>query len=182
MTQAVISRILHEDGFAEKPERDTKLNKGDLIRAVGTEESLRRVELLIGHETKKEIPLGVNHVVQSVLVTNKEVVNKPLGEFNLQGAYHAIVTRVRRSGIDLTPTPSLRLLMGDKVMVACDRDHIKQVMSLLGNNDKKLSDTDFFPVATGIVLGILLGKLSISFGASFTFNLGLTGGILIVSI
>ena len=181
MTQAVISRIIHE-GRAEKPEAYTKLSKGDLIRAVGTEESLRRVELLIGNETDKEIPLGVNHVVQSVLVTNKEVVNKPLGEFNLQGNYHAIVTRIRRSGIDITPNPSLRLQLGDKILVACDRDHIKQVLHLFGNNDKKLSDTDFFPVATGIVLGVLLGKLSISFGESFTFNLGLTGGVLIVSM
>lgn len=181
MTQAVISRIMH-DGIAEKPERDTVIHKGDLIRAVGTEEALRRVELLIGNITKKEIPLGVNHVVQSVLVTNKKVVNKTLGEFNLQGNYHAIITRVRRSGIDLIPTPSLRLQLGDKVMVACDKDHMKQVMSLFGNNDKKLSDTDFFPVAAGIVLGVLLGKLSISFGESFTFNLGLTGGVLIVSM
>lgn len=181
MTQAVISRIMH-DGRADKPERDTVLYKGDLIRAVGTEEALRRVELLIGKITDKEIPLGVNHVVHSVLVTNTTVVNKTLGEFNLQGNYHAIITRVRRSGIDLTPMPSLRLQLGDKVMVACDRDHMKQVMSLFGNNDQKLSDTDFFPVATGIVLGVLLGKLSISFGDSFNFNLGLTGGVLIVSM
>lgn len=181
MTQAVISRIMH-DGHAEKPERDTVINKGDLIHAVGTEEALRRVKLLIGNETDKKIPLGANHVVQSVLVTNKDVVNKSLGEFNLQGNYHAIITRIRRSGIDITPNPSVRLQLGDKIMVACDKDHIKQVMSLFGNNDKKLSDTDFFPVAAGIVLGVLLGKLSISFGESFTFNLGLTGGVLIISM
>ena len=181
ITQAVVSRVMH-DGIASTPERETILHNGDLIRAVGTEEALRRVQLLIGVETDKEIPLGANHQVQSVLVTNKEVVNKHLGEFNLRGNYHATITRIRRSGIDITPNPSLRLQLGDKVMVACDKDHMKQVMSLFGNNDKKLSDTDFFPVAAGIVLGVLLGKLSLSFGDSFTFNLGLTGGILIVSM
>lgn len=181
ITQAVISRVMH-NGVAETPERESIINKGDLIRAVGTAEALRRIKLLIGDETSKEIPLGKNHEVQSVLVTNKEVVNKHLGEFNLRGSYHATITRVRRSGIDLTPNPDLRLQLGDKLMVACDKDHMKQVMSLFGNNDKKLSDTDFFPVAAGIVLGVLLGKLSISFGHSFTFNLGLTGGILIVSM
>ncbi|QQS51503.1 MAG: transporter [Bacteroidota bacterium] len=181
ITQAVISRI-SKDGEAFPPSPDTILQKGDLIRAVGSEEALRRIELLIGQSTEKEIPMGKNFELQSVLVTNKEVVNKSLGEFNLWGNYHATITRVRRSGIDITPNPQLRLLMGDKLMVACSRDNMKQVMSLFGNNDKKLSDTDFFPIAAGIVLGILLGQLSISFGDSFTFNLGLTGGILIISL
>lgn len=181
ITQAVISRVLHK-GVAATPEPTTVLNQGDFIRCVGTEEALRHVEMLIGPQADKEIPLGDNHEVQSVLVTNKEVVNKHLGEFNLRGNYHANITRVRRSGIDLTPSPDLRLQLGDKLMVACDKDHMKQVVRLLGNNDKKLSDTDFFPVAAGIVLGVLLGKLSISFGDSFTFKLGLTGGILIISM
>jgi putative transport protein len=181
ITQAVISRVM-QNGEASTPTQKTILNKGDYIKVVGTKEALRRVELLIGHKTDFEIPLGKNHEVQSVLVTNKEVVNKHLGEFDLRGNYNATITRVRRSGIDLTPNPSLRLQFGDKVMVACSKDNMKQVMSLFGNNDKKLSDTDFFPVAAGIVLGILLGKFSISFGDSFTFKLGLTGGILIVAM
>ncbi len=181
ITQAVISRV-YKNGEAFPPSPDTILQKGDLIRAVGTNEALRRIELLIGHSTEKEIPMGENFELQSVLVTNKEVVNKPLAEFNLWGNYQATITRVRRSGIDITPNPQLRVLMGDKLMVACSRDNMKQVVSLFGNNDKKLSDTDFFPIAAGIVLGILLGQLSISFGDSFTFNLGLTGGILITSL
>jgi putative transport protein len=56
------------------------------------------------------------------------------------------------------------------------------VVRIFGNDDKKLSDTDFFPVAAGIVLGILLGELSLSFGGGLSFNLGLTGGILAVAM
>lgn len=181
ITQAVVSRVMH-NGDASAPTRDTKLQKGDYLKIVGTEEALRRAELLIGRRTDIEIPLEKNHEVRSVLVTNKVVANKPLQELNLRGNYNATITRVRRSGIDLTPNPGLRFQLGDKVLVTCSKDSMKQVMSLLGNNDKQLSDTDFFPVATGVVLGVLIGKLSVSFGDSFTFNLGLTGGILIVSM
>lgn len=53
---------------------------------------------------------------------------------------------------------------------------------LFGNEDKRLSDTDFFPIATGIVLGVLAGQIRIVFSDHFTFRLGLTGGILIVGI
>ena len=53
---------------------------------------------------------------------------------------------------------------------------------LLGNDVKKLSSTDFFPIAMGIVLGILVGQLQLAFSDSFSFSLGLTGGVLIVAL
>ena len=53
---------------------------------------------------------------------------------------------------------------------------------LLGNNAKQLSDTDFFPIAMGIVLGVLFGKINISFSDSVSFSPGLTGGVLMVAL
>ena len=67
----------------------------------------------------------------------------------------------------------------------CIRDRkegIKGVARLLGNNAKKLSDTDFFPIAMGIVLGVLFGKLNISFSDTLSFSPGLTGGVLMVAL
>ncbi|ASB49088.1 aspartate:alanine exchanger family transporter [Alkalitalea saponilacus] len=183
MTNAVISRIQHGEETM-MPSPDVKLQKGDLIKAVGTEDALKKIELLIGHATNEDIPLHKSYEVQSVLVTNKSVINQTLGAFNLWSSYQATVTRVRRSGIDITPSPSLRLQMGDKLMVASSHDNMQQVFRIFGNNDKKLSDTDFFPVALGIVLGILLGNLTLSFGNGngFEFNPGLTGGVLVVGM
>ncbi len=181
MTKAVISRIMHK-GEATVPKPDTILNQGDLVKAVGTEDALRKIRVLIGEETDEEIPLSKSHEVQSILVTNKEAVNQTLGSFNLWGNYQATVTRLRRSGIDITPSPAMKLHLGDKLTVACSHENMKQVVLIFGNNDKKLSDTDFFPIAAGIVLGIILGNLSISFGDEVSFNLGLTGGILAVAM
>ncbi|WP_430811384.1 MULTISPECIES: aspartate:alanine exchanger family transporter [unclassified Carboxylicivirga] len=181
MTQAVISRVM-SGGHATTPEKKTVLRKGDLVRAVGTQDALEKITMLMGSETDQKIPLDEGYEVQSILVTNSEVVNKSLSLFNLWTNYQATVTRIRRSGIDITPTPSVKLQMGDKVMVACSRENMKQVIRVFGNNDRKLSDTDFFPVAAGIVLGILFGKMSLSFGGSFSFSLGLTGGVLAVSM
>lgn len=103
-------------------------------------------------------PYGKNFELQSVLVTNKEVVNKSLGEFNLWGNYHATITRVRRSGIDITPNPQLRLLMGDKLMVACSRDNMKQVMSLFGNNDKNSPTPISFLLLQALYLAFCWGS------------------------
>ncbi len=181
MTGANVSRIL-KGKTAVTPDVDTRLEKGDVIRVVGSNKSLEKTRLLIGTPTEKEIPLGKDYEVRSVLVTNKKIINKTLDELNLWHHFHATVTRIRRSGIDIIPTPATMIRFGDKLIVACNHNQMKNIMFLLGNEDKKLSDTDFFPVATGIVLGILLGKLNIGFNDKFTFHLGLTGGVLITAM
>lgn len=172
MTEATVSRVMHgEDSFTPSP--TTVLHKGDIIRVVGTNEALRRAEVLLGKKTDKEIPLSGKYDVQAVLVTNKKVVNKTLAELNLQVTYDATVTRIRRSGIDITPSPRARIRFGDKLIIASSKENMKSVQRLFGNDDKRLSDTDILPIALGIVIGIIVGKL--------TF-LGLTGGVLLVAL
>ncbi|KAB1068663.1 transporter [Tamlana haliotis] len=181
MTKGVVSRVKHKNE-AFVPKKNTVLHKGDYIRVVGTEDALKRVELLIGPKSDVEISFGEEYVVQSYLVTKTELVNKTLGELNLKDNFGATITRVRRSGIDLSPRLSLKLQIGDKLMISSQKSSAKQISKLIGDNKSKLSDTDFFPLALGIVLGILVGGVSLSFGDAFTFNLGLTGGVLIVAM
>ncbi|MFY8187439.1 MAG: aspartate:alanine exchanger family transporter [Flavobacterium sp.] len=178
MTKAVVSRIKHNNSVII-PENEVILHKGDVVRAVGSNEALERVKLLLGRETKEEIPLDKKYDVRSILVTNKEVIKKTLGELHLEEAHNATITRVRRSGIDLSPSPSLKLQFGDKLVVISSKENMSDVSKIFGND--KLSSTDFLPIALGIILGVLLGKLSINFG-DYAFSLGLTGGILIIAL
>jgi putative transport protein len=175
MTQAVISRVVH-DNLAVTPSSGTVLHKGDLIKAVGTKESLERIGILIGSPVNDEIPLDPNYDVRSVLITNKQVVNKTIGQINLLQTYSANITRIRRSGIDISPTPNSRLQFGDKLVIACSKANMAMVVRIFGDDQKRLSDTDILPVALGILLGVLVGKINIALG-SFSFSLGLTGGV-----
>lgn len=181
MTGAVISRIKHNN-VTSMPTAHTVLNEGDLLKAVGNDKSLEQLALLVGERIEGDLPLSGSQELQSLLLTNKRIINRTLGHLNLQGTFGCTVTRVRRSGIDLSPEPDLVLKFGDKLMVAGEKDGMKELAQFIGNDEKRLSDTDFFPIAMGIVLGVLFGKLSISFSDSFTFSPGLTGGILIVAL
>lgn len=180
MTKAVVSRVMHE-GVAVTPKPETILHKDSLIRAVGTEEALKRVRLLIGPPTEEEIPLDPNYDVRTVLVTNKEVVNKTIGQINLLNTYNATITRIRRSGINISPTPNSRLQFGDKLIIASSKANMEMVARIFGDDQKRLSDTDILPVALGIIMGVLVGKINITLG-SFSFSPGLTGGVLIVAL
>ncbi|MEE4286395.1 MAG: TrkA C-terminal domain-containing protein [Mariniphaga sp.] len=180
MTKAVVSRVVH-NGLAITPKPETILYHGDLIKAVGTEEALKRVELLIGSPTEEEIPLDPNYDVRTVLVTNKEVVNKTIGQINLLHTYNATITRIRRSGINISPTPNSKLQFGDKLIIASSKANMEMVARIFGDDQKRLSDTDILPVALGIILGVLVGKINIAMG-NFSFSPGLTGGVLIVAL
>ena len=181
MTGGVVSRIEHQ-GITEVPNSQTILDEGDLIKVVGTRNALKQVEVLVGERQERDLPLGESVDMQYLLLTNKEVVGKSLGSLNLHQVYHSTVTRIRRSGIDLTPDPGLILRFGDKLTVIARKESMKELSQLFGNDRKRLSDTDFFPIAMGIVLGVLFGKITISFSDSFTFSPGLTGGVLIVAL
>lgn len=181
MTGAVISR-LERSGEIFIPGAHTSIQEGDRIQAVGSEESLSRLALMFGSRQEGELPLAHSQSLESLLLTRKDVVGKQLCDLNIQHNFGCTVTRVRRSGIDLSPSPELELKFGDKLMVVGEKEGIQTLAGLLGNDAKKLSDTDFFPIAMGIVLGVLFGKLHLSFGGGLTFSPGLTGGILMMAL
>jgi putative transport protein len=58
---------------------------------------------------------------------------------------------------------------------------MEMVVRVFGDDQKRLSDTDILPVALGILLGVVVGKINIALG-NFAFSLGLTGGVLVVAL
>ncbi len=180
MTGAVISRVM-KDKEAFTPTPDTVLQEGDIVKAVGGEEALKRVQMLLGSTTDKAIPFGEKYDVRRVLVTNKGVVNKTIKQLNTLENYGATITNIRRSGLDITPAPTDRVQFGDKLTITCRVDNLTQIVNAFGNDKRRLSNTDFLPICLGIIIGALFGKLTFSFG-SFNFSLGLTGGVLFAGL
>jgi len=180
-TGCVVSRIKH-DGVTTTPDKNVALYMGDILRAVGTEHDLRRIEFFIGSPAPDEdLELMQGHKVDWVLVTNKAVINKPLAKLNFFSNFDATITRIRRAGIDLAPNGSATLRFGDRVLVASKKEDMDMVVKFLGNDNKRLSSTDFLPIALGILVGVALGKISIPlFGINF--NLGITGGVLTAAL
>ena len=181
MTKANISRIMKPNQESVVPKPNTVLEIGDLIKAVGTEEALQRVEVLIGNSTDIKIPRSGTYDVKWYVVSNKRVVNKTIAELNLLDNYLATITRIRRSSIDLSPTPSVKIRYGDKILVSCTTGNVHAITNLFGDSIKRIGETSFLPVAFGIVIGVFIGGISFPLG-TFHFKLGLTGGVLLTAI
>ena len=180
MTRTNISRVFHNNTTIT-PVFSTILNEGDIVKAVGTEEDLGKMQLLIGAQTNKLIPLDKKYVVKSLLITNKEIVNKSLSEIGLFTNYNTTATAIRRSGIDLTPAANTRFRFGDKITVACSEEDLHSVSELFGDNKKVLESFPFLSASIGIIIGTLIGTIALPF-PPFSFKLGLTGGVLVSSL
>ncbi len=178
ITNCTASRCMKQDkSFI--PNGDTILHTGCLIRLVGTEQDLKKAELLFGKPVDKEIPLSLDYDIRWLVVTNKKVINKSYKSINIAETFNAQVVRIRRSGIDITPTPSTVFKFGDKLMIAGQKEGVNNVAKVLGNDEKRLSETDLLPLFLGLLIGILIGKIEIPFFGLFNFKLGYTGGALL---
>ncbi len=179
-TGANISRVF-QNGSAFTPNPHTILHSGSIIKAVGTESALTKIQQLIGKPTEIGIALNQNYDVRFIIVTNKKVINKTINELHLQSKYNIIITRIRRSGVDFSATSNIRLQFGDKIKVAGTKEDIQTLTAALGDEANKIYEANYIPVAIGIVLGVLLGQLNLKIG-KIDLSLGLTGGVMAVAI
>ncbi len=181
LTGTNVSRIV-KNGEVVRAEAQTPLEKWDIIRAVGTGDNLSRLVYLVGRETQQEIPMRGKTTVRRFLVTNKDVINKSLKHLGLLQNYNATVTTIRRSGIDITPRATSKLRFGDKLTVTLPEENVGRVGELVGDSRKKMDELNFLPIALGILIGILLGEISIPLFGDVNFKLGLTGGVLVSAL
>ncbi len=163
------------------PHTDTQLELDDIIRVVGPDRDMHRVSEMVGPETNHSFPKTESSDAQWIFVTNKAILHKQIEDLNLFANFNASIAVLKRSGIDISPDPKTQLRFGDRLFIAADKESFPAIITLFGNESKRLSETDFLPITLGIIIGIVLGTIPINLGI-FTFKLGLTGGVLSAAI
>lgn len=182
MTKANISRIMRPDEQSIPVTSDAVLHKGDLVKAVGTEEALKKVEILLGKVTDIKIPTSGLYETKWYVISRRDIVKKKLADLYLLNNFKANVTRVRRAGIDLPAKPNLKLRYGDRLLISSTKGNVSGLSSHLGNSMKEVETTSFLPVALGIVIGLLVGAIEIPLPGGGSFSLGITGGVLLAAL
>ena len=162
----------------------TLLRQGDSILAVGTPDMLDKFQRVVGRRSDEDLYRAPGKVAQRrIVVTNKDVLGKTVGELALDARCGAVVSRVTRADIELTAVPGLRLQFGDMVRVAGDDEALARTERLLGNSVKELNETHFIAFFLGILGGIVVGTAPIALpGLAHPVRLGLAGGPLLVAL
>ena len=181
----LVSRVTRHDGTDELVDATTVLYPNDIIRIVSDKRHENELQVLgeVTHYGFRGRERSNHLISRRVVVTRTECNGKRLSTFDIRHRYHTNITRINRAGVELLATPDFILQLGDRIMVVGDRDDVRQVAAIFGNELKRLDLPNLMPIFFGIFLGVLLGSLPIAIpGMNVSFKLGLAGGSLIVAL
>jgi putative transport protein len=177
----VVSRIQHEQS-SDIARGDTRLQRGDIVVAVGDDDGLVRAEQIFGQPLDTHVEQDRSQLdFRRVFVSRQEIAGKRIRELNLENTIGATVTRLRRGDVDFVPTRDTRLELGDRVRVLTRRENFPAISRFFGDSIRGTAETDFGSVALGMVLGVLVGLVPIPLPGG-TLRLGLAGGPLLVAL
>ena len=185
VNEMMISRVTRQDGSDELVDATTILYPHDVIRIVSDKRHEKDLQVLgeITHYGFRGRERSHHLISRRIVVTRTACNGKRLSSFDVRHRYHATITRINRAGVELLATPDLVLQLGDRIMVVGDREDVRQVADIFGNELRKLDLPNLMPIFFGIFLGVLVGSLPIAIpGMNLTFKLGLAGGSLIVAL
>ena len=162
---------------------NTRLEPGDLVTVVGTEEELERVVPRLGEQDAQQVDMDRTEVdYRRIFVSNPKLAGKALRELNLPQRFEAVVTRVRRGDMELLPHGDTVLQLGDRVRVVTRRENLPAVTKFFGDSYRALSEIDVLSFSLGLALGLLLGMVPIPLPGGITIKLGSAGGPLIMAL
>jgi len=114
-------------------------------------------------------------------VSDETLTGRPLAELKVMEHFHLVITRVRRQGLEIAPTGSLALEMGDVVRVVGETDAV-EAFSRAVADERRRDQTNMVPFLAGLALGAAVGMLPIPLGGGVTLRLGLAGGAFLVAL
>ena len=181
LTKANISRVRRgEQVYAATP--DMTLQLGDVVMAVGPIEELDKMRLLLGEETHVEMHVNTDVASADTEVTERSLVGKRLADLRVWEQYNVVITRIRRQGLELTPTGNSTLELGDTVRVVGVRASVEQFAALASREHRRIEETNMVPFLLGLVLGILVGEIPFPLPNGMVIRLGAAGGAFLVSL
>jgi putative transport protein len=182
--KVIVSRVL-KNGQLHLARTETIVNQGDVLLAVGAQEELAKLRLIVG-QPRFDLNLremSGDIVWRHFVATKPDSLGKTLGALDWGRRYGVVITRVIRSGIELTARPHLRLQFGDQVRAVGSQEALDHVADFMGNSPKRLDHPFIGSIFVGIALGILLGSIPFSVpGVPVPVKLGVAGGPLLMAI
>lgn len=180
----VISRMYHK-GHIITPTPKEILVENDVLLIVAPKNTFEQLHILIGSESDLNLKtaLDSNLVSNTIVVTNKDITHKRIGDIPEFHQHDFTFTRLHRAGTQIIPNGNISLQLGDNIKVVGTKEGLERITKVLGNSIKKLEVPDIAPIFIGIVLGIIVGSIPFKIpNIPLPVKIGLAGGPLIVAL
>ena len=176
---------VQRDGQALDSEPGTVLSKDIIIVLVGRREFVLEAVQGIGVEVDAPELLDITAEILDVVVTNKALAGKTLRELvesDHERVFRAVYLRkLIRAGQEMPFTPGTKLDRGDVLQLAGPKVAIERAAAKIGYADRVTEKTDMLVMGLGIVVGALIGALTIHLGG-VPLSLSTSGGALVAGL
>jgi putative transport protein len=161
-------------------EPDTVLSRGDAV-ALTARRRVVAQGLSIGIEIEDRELLGFPVDALDVVVTNKALADRPLANVAEEHGRGVTLLKLVRAGVQIPFVASTTLNRGDLLRLGGAVRHVERAGRVLGYIERPTSATDVVFVGLGIVLGGLIGLLSVDVGG-LPVSLTSSGGALVMGL
>jgi putative transport protein len=177
-----VSRVQRgDDQFV--PTRADRIEPGDVVAITCPSTRANEVIAGLGDRLAAQITDDRSRLdFRRMVVSNNDVVGRPLVSLQLTRRHGATITRVRRGQTDMLANLDLVLEPGDRVRVVAPPDKMALIAQELGDNERRVSEFHPRGFSIGLLLGLLLGQVPIPLPGIGTLELGSAGGPLLVGL
>jgi putative transport protein len=176
-----IVRIRHRDEIIESAPTSV-IHLDDVVAVLARQEVHVGRGSRIGPEVDDKALLDIPVESVDVVVTNRSVAGKTLPELaRLDFARGVFLRTLTRAGQDIPISTMTRIDRGDVLHLIGTKPEVERAAKELGYADRPTTTTDMVFVGIGIVLGGLIGLLSVTV-AGIPLTLTASGGALIMGL
>lgn len=159
------------------------LHPGDQVLVIGAPDDTDQAVSFLGHRMERELTSDRDAVdFKRLVVSSPAIAGRTVAQLNLPSRYGGVLTRVRRGDTDLLARDDLVLQLGDRVLAVAPQAELPALTAYLGDSERRVSEVDALALGLGMVLGLLLGAITIQFPGGVEFSLGPAAGPLVVGM
>lgn len=180
-SQCQVSRIVRDEQLQPIP-AEFELQLGQCLLIVGKPNEVARLVDSLGEQV--ELPgllLDTENQRRTVVVSASEVVGRSLRELKLLSRFGVTIARIRRHDFVFVPSARTRIQFGDVLSTVGQPEDTERFAAFAGHRPRLADQTDLISLAVGLLLGVLLGSISVQL-AGGSFALGLAGGPLLAGL
>ena len=176
-----VERIRTADGIVE-PTPPQMVKIGDEVVLSGRHEYIIQDESWIGPEVDDPQLLSFPVEVLPVMLTKKTAANRTVDQLRaLPFMYGVEIKSIKRGGVEIPVFAQTQLMAGDTLTIAGLAQEVNGAAPQLGYVDRPTTKTDLIFVSLGIVIGMLVGALTVRLGG-IPVSLSTSGGALIAGL
>lgn len=182
----VFIQRIRRGGTIIEADPNTVVHLDDVIVVAAREEVLVGRGTVIGPEVDDKELLDFPVEILDVVLTNKALVGKTLTELAESEPWRTqfrgvFLRKLTRAGQEMPTSPTLQAERGDLLSLLGAKRDVDRAVAVLGYADWPTTATDMVFVGTGIVLGGLVGLLTVTV-AGLPITLTASGGALIMGL